>query len=191
ITNGTLPTVVTNGNFWTAGGGVRILGKPATGYLLGTTITNISLNGLDSVNVWPGNDYGCTVAGFSTNLALGRMVFKADSAPSQFTFMSLGGNALYVDSIQFEGYATNTDANGNFTAFNFQPGTKIYYAQALENGVSIAEKLNGKNNGGFCWVSNYAGVFSSTNLLYPDNNTHVFNEALVISPDIDSDGDGT
>jgi hypothetical protein len=89
-----------------------------------------------------------------------------------------------VDSIQFLGSATNTDANGNLTGVTIQPGMKIYYAQALVNGVSIAEKLNGKNGGGFCWVSNYAGVYSSTNL-----SGTLYNRALVISTHIDSDGD--
>ena len=74
---------------------------------------------------------------------------------------------------------------GNYTAFHFDSGMKIYYAQALMNGASIAEKLNGKNGGGFLWVSNYAGVYSSTNLPYPDGNSlYIFNEALVISPNL-------
>ena len=71
---------------------------------------------------------------------------------------------IYVDSIEFKNGATNTDNAGNYTAFHFNSGMKIYYAQALMNGASIAEKLNGKNGGGFLWVSNYAGVYSSTNL---------------------------
>jgi hypothetical protein len=192
FTNSVLPNVVTNGNIWSVGAGVRIMGKPATGDLLGTTITNTSFNSLDSINVWPGDDRGCAPAGFANNLALGRMIFNADAVPSQFTFASLtGSNALYVDSLEFQGNATNTDANGNFPAFTIQPGMKIYFAQAMMNGVSIAEKLNGKNGGGFCWVSNYAGVYSSTNIPYPDGHTYIFNQALAISPNLDSDGDGT
>jgi hypothetical protein len=193
FTNSVLPNVVTNGNVWSVGGGVQILGKPATGDLLGTTITNISFNNLNSVNYWPGEDRGCLPSGYTNNLALGRMIFNADAEPSHFTFASLSGNneALYVDSIEFQGSATNTDANGNLLAVTIQPGMKIYYAQALVNGISFAEKLNGKNGGGFCWVSNYAGVYSSTNIPYPDGNTYIFNQALAISPSIDSDSDGT
>lgn len=191
ITNALLPNVVTNGNFWTAGGGVRILVKPPTGDLLGTTITNIAANGENSINVWPGEDRGCSPAGYATNLALGRMILESDASPSRYTFQpAAGNNALYVDSIDFEGSVTNTDPAGNFPAITIAPGMKIYYAQATEGGVSIAEKLNGKNGGGFCWVSNYAGVYSSTNMQYPDGNTYIFNEALVISPKINSDGDG-
>lgn len=192
ITNSVLPNVVTNGNIWSVGGGIRIMGKPTTGDLLGTTITNVAFNNIDSVTVWPGEDRGASPSGYANNLALGRMVFNSDADPSHFTFASLGGNnALYVDSIEFQGSATNTDVNGNFQAVTIQPGMKIYFAQALMNGVSVAEKLNGKNGGGFLWVSNYAGVYSSTNIPYPDGNTYIFNDALAISPNIDSDNDGT
>jgi hypothetical protein len=189
ITNAGLPNVVTNGNFWTANAGVRITSKPPTGDLLGTTITNIALNNIDSINEWPGNDLGCTPGGYATNLALGRMILDSDPT-SQFTFVSLtGSNALYVDSIEFRDAATNTDGSFNIPSVVIQPGMKIYYAQAIMNGASVAEKLNGKNGGGFCWVSNYAGVYSSTNIFYPsDGNTYIFNEALAISPDIGSGG---
>jgi hypothetical protein len=191
-TNVTLPVVVTNGNFWTAGNGVSVTFKPATADLLGTTITNNSMNSQDSINQWAGEDRGPIPAGFADNLAVGRMVFVTDGNPSQFTFRpATGQNAIYVDSIELKDGATNTDANGNYTAFHIEPGMKIYYGQALASGVSIAEKINGKNGGGFMWVSNYAGIYSSTNLQYPDNNTYIFNTALVISPDLDSDGDGT
>lgn len=198
ITNSVLPNVVTNGNIWSVGGGVRIMGQPASGDLLGTTITNSAANGVDAVTVWPGNDLGVSPDGFANNLALGRMVLNVDTNGGMITFMSLNGsNALYVDSLEFQGSATNTDANGNPASIAIQSGMTIYYAQALQNGVSVAEKINGKfgaaggNGGRFLWVSNYAGVYSSTNMQYPDGNTYIFNQALAVSPDIDSDGDGT
>jgi hypothetical protein len=200
ITNSVLPNVVTNGNIWTVSGGVQIGVKPATGDLLGTTLTNFALNNFNSVNLWPGEDRGNTPGGYATNLALGRMILNADGPGSQFEFQSLtGSNALYVDSLELQGNTTNTDVNGNPQSIAIDPGMTIYYAQAMENGVSIAEKLNGKhgagntnsNAGRFFWVSNYAGVYSSTNIPYPDGNTYIFNDALAISPDIDSDGDGT
>jgi len=186
-TNATPANVVTNGNFITTGGGIQELATPQSGDLLGTTITNISLNSLLSMNVWAGADRGASPAGFAENSAVGRMIFTSDGNPSRFSFQGLNNNnALYVDSIEFLSNVTNTDANGNFTSFIFQPGMKIYYAQAMMNGVSIAEKLNGKNGGAFVWVPNYAGVYSSTNI-----GGTLYNAALVISPDIDSDGDGT
>src|SRR5262249_52533351 len=66
----------------------------------------------------------------------------------------------------------------------------IYFAQAIANGVSIAEKLDGRNGGRLCWVSSYAGVYSSTNIVYPDGTTNTFNAALVGSCNFDSHGDG-
>jgi hypothetical protein len=186
-TNATLPNVVTNGNTFLTAGGVQVLTTATNGDLLGTTITNIARNSLQSISIWPGQDRGVSPSGFAENLALGRMIMNSDTNPAEFIFKpSSGNNALYVDSIEFQGGATNTDGQGNFTAITIEPGMKIYYAQALMNGASIAEKLNGKNGGGFLWVSNYAGVYSATNL-----NGTLYNEALVISPDIDSDNDGT
>jgi len=38
----------------------------------------------------------------------------------------------------------------------------IYYAQAVMNGVSVAEKMNHKNSNRLRWVPMYAGYFSST-----------------------------
>jgi hypothetical protein len=67
----------------------------------------------------------------------------------------------------------------------------IYYAQALTgDGVSIAKKINGFNDNHLRWVAEYAGHFSSTNMVYPDGTTNVVNAALVQDNGIDSDGDG-
>jgi hypothetical protein len=200
FTNSLFPHVVTNGNFWTTSGGIDIPAMPSSGTadLLGTTITNLAFNNFVSPNIWPAADEGVNQngvpQGFADNLAVGRMVLNADST-SVFNFMpATGNNAIYIDSIILQGNTTNTDGNGNPLSIAIQPGINIYFAQAIENGFSIAEKLNGKfggantNGGRFFWVSNYAGVYSSTNILYPDGNTYIFNEALAISPDISSRG---
>lgn len=198
VTNSVLPNVVTNGNIWSAGGGIQVVAKPDSGDLLGTTITNASLNGASATTIWPGEDRGQSPDGFANNLAVGRMILNVDGNGGVINFTALNGNgALYVDSLEFQGGTTNTDANGNPASIAIQSGMTIYYAQALQNGVSVAEKINGKfgaaggNGGRFLWVSNYAGVYSSTNMQYPDGNTYIFNQALAVSPDIDSDGDGT
>ena len=65
----------------------------------------------------------------------------------------------------------------------------IYYAQAMLNGFSVAEKLNGLNGGHLRWVPQYAGHFSSVTLVY-GGATITVNAALRNSTDIDSDGDG-
>lgn len=197
VTNSTYPYIVTNGNTWVVGGGIQIpVMSPGGGdNLLATTITNLALGNLQSVNIWPATDEGVNPQGFGDNLGVGRMILYADPT-GLFTFEgAAGNNAMYVDSIELQGNTTNTDAHGNPRSIDIEPGMNIYYAQAIENGVSIAEKLNGKtgaantNGGHFYWVSNYAGVYSSTNLFYKtDGNTYIFNEALVISPDIASGG---
>ena len=85
---------------------------------------------------------------------------------------------------------TNFDGSGNLANLQFASGMKIYYAQLIINGISWAEKLDGKNGGGLNWVSAYAGTFSSTNMVYPDGTTNRLNLALVQSCDIDSNGNG-
>ena len=85
---------------------------------------------------------------------------------------------------------TNFDGSGNLVNLQVDPGMKIYYAQLIINGISFAEKLNRKNNGGLNWVSAYAGAFSSTNMVYPDGTPNRLNLALVQSCDLDSNGNG-
>ncbi|MCX8091527.1 MAG: hypothetical protein N3I86_11480, partial [Verrucomicrobiae bacterium] len=72
------------------------------------------------------------------------------------------------------------------------PNMRVYYADAVEsNGVSVAVRINGANGGRFCWVQDFAGFFSSTNLIYPDGGTNTLNVAMVTSPDHDRDSDTT
>ena len=116
-----------------------------------------------------------------------------------FKFYGTGAsNALYVDELELLDYAsyTNHDFSGNLPALIFNTNLVIYYAQALTAAaggsmLSVAEKLNHKNNDHLRWVPTYAGHFSGTNIVYPDGTTNgPFNTALAQSPDIDSDGDG-
>ncbi len=104
-------------------------------------------------------------------------------------------NALYVDSLELENW-TGSDiplpsGHDEVNGVQIDPNMRIYYGQALLNGVSVAEKLSGRNGGRFIWVSNYtAGFFSSTNLVYPDSTTNRFNTALVTSCTLDSNANG-
>ena len=99
-------------------------------------------------------------------------------------------------------YTTNS-ASGplsgtlTFPGINIDKNFTIYYAQAIINGQSIAEKLNGAygltdtNGGRFFWMSNYNnGFWSSTNVVYPDGTTNRLNTALVTSCSIDSNTNG-
>jgi len=186
-------------NIWVVGNnslgnGLSLLIKPPIGDLLGTTITNYAPAGRDVVNIWSANDVGVSVAGFTNNEAIGRLILDAlGTAPAtRFTFNGTGNsNALYVDDLQLLDSATNTDGGGNFPSLNIATNMVIYYAQAEMNGLSIAQKMNGKNGDRLRWVPQFIGQFSSVSIIYPDGSTNTFNAALADSTTVDSDGDGT
>ena len=141
--------------------------------------------------------------GFVDNAALGRLILDGQDSGSLFAFFRTGlTNALYVDLLEFQDAATNF-VGGNIPGtldaleVNLDTNFTIYYGDAIVDGESIAEKLNGghgvadTNGGRFCWVSNYnTGFFSSTNVTYSDGSVHQLNRALVTSCDIDSNGNG-
>jgi hypothetical protein len=200
---------VNSSNYWTVGAvainngtGLSLPIKPAFGDLLGTTITNIAPTNKNVAVVWSGNDYGSTTAGFTNNAAVGRLILDAYQTSPQngvFSFKGAGtSNAMYVDYLEFRDSATN-EANYNMNALSIGTNITIYFAQAMLNGVSIAEKIdkasrfgNGVSNyngGRLIWVPSYAGNFSSTNFVYPGGVTNTVNAALASSTDIDSDGD--
>src|SRR5690606_19196925 len=150
--------------------------------LLTTTITNSGLPGAQVPNSWAGWDRGAVAAGYTNNAALGRLILDGLTNTTRFQFQPAAGvNALYVDCLELRNHMTKIDSSGNVANLQFLPGMKIYYAQLLINGVSWAEKLNGKNGGGLNWVPSYAGTFSSTNLVYPNGTTNRVNLALVQS----------
>ena len=191
-------------NFWSLGSanngagiasGFYLPVKPVSGDLLGTTITNIATAGTLINDTWSGQDRGAVNAGFNNNAAIGQLIFDAKGADpkTQFFFAGSSGvagvtNAIYVDSLTLLEYATNVDASYNVKSFVFSNNLVIYYAQAMANGVSVAEMLNHKNGDHLRWVPTYAGFFSSTNLVYPPGVTNTVNAALAQSTNIDSDG---
>ena len=187
----------TNGNYWTVGGaasvGLKLPVKPAVGDLRYTTITNIAMANKNVVNTWAGQDRGVSVAGYTNNAAVGRLILDAWTNPppnTVFTFNGTGvSNAIYVDYLGFLNQATNRDSIGNMSVLSINTNLVIYYAQAYINGISVADKINHKNNDRLRWVAAYAGHFSSTNLVYA-GVTNTVNAALAQSVNIDSDGDG-
>ncbi len=187
VTTNTLIGSVSNGNFWALSGDFGMLVKPATGDLLATTISNAAAPFANVLTTWAGKDRGCAPTGYVNNLAVGHLILNGGTG-SKFSFTGTGpGSALYVDQLELIGSVTNFGAFG-LTNINIGSNLRIYYAQAFANGVSIAEKLAGLNAGRFSWVSNYAGVFSSTNITVAFTN-YTYNQALVESENIDSDGD--
>jgi hypothetical protein len=128
---------------------------------------------------------GAVAAGFTNNLALGKLILDGGSN-SLFRFFGQGtNNALYVDYLELHNFATNFNA-----LLTIAPNLTIYFA----NANMPAERLDGAVGGRLRWVSSYTGPLSSTNITYhtPPNagNTYTFNIALVTSNDLDSDGDG-
>jgi hypothetical protein len=182
---------VADKNTWQVGYGINLPVLPANASLLATTITNIGPVDTVVPNLWAGQDLGPVAAGYSNNAALGRLILDGLANNTQFRFQGpAASNALYVDYLEFRDYMTNFDGSGNLANLQFAPGMKIYYAQLIINGLSLAEKLNGKNGGALNWVPAYAGTFSSTNMVYPDGTTNRLNLALVQSCDLDSNGNG-
>lgn len=205
LTDGIVPgsTSVTNGNIWTVGSAAISNGKglslpvnPTNGDLLGTTITNIAPANVNFTITSAGNDNGVSTAGFTHNMAIGRLILDGKNPSSLFTFNGAGvSNAIYVDYLEFDDAATN-ETSYNFPGLSINTNITVYFAQAMLNGVSVAEKIdnasryNGRNNGRLRWVPAYAGHYSSTNIVYPGGVTNTVNAALAQSTDIDSDGDG-
>ncbi len=125
------------------------------------------------------------------NAALGRLILDAQGPDTTFTFTGAGtNNALYVDSLELRNYATNRPAGAILSALNIAGNLRIYFAQAVINGQSVAEKLNHANGDRLRWVAAYAGRFSSTNVVYPDGTTNTLNAALVASCNLDSNNNG-
>lgn len=184
------PELNTNKNLWT-GSGLNLTKLPTYASLQSTTFTNTDLATALVVNTWAGADKGNSPSGFDNNAAIGRLILDGRDVGSTFAFNAASGNnAMYVDYLEFDNYATQ-NVSGVWKEMTFGPNMKVYFAQAFQDGVSIAEKLDGANGGRFVWVRDYnCGFFSSTNLVYPDGSTNRVNAALAASCNIDSDGDG-
>ena len=210
VTNQLTDSDATNGNNWTLNGqqnaspGIYLINgfnlpmlpaNPAAGDLRHTTVTHVAPSGRLINNLWAALDQGAQAAGYTNNVAVGRLILDAQgpSPGAQFYFSGTGAsNAIYVDQLTLLDYAsyTNHDANGNIPALGFNTNLVIYYADAIASGVEVSEKLNHRNGDHLRWVPAYAGYYSSTNIVYPDGTTNTVNAALAQSTDLDSDGDG-
>ncbi len=197
-------TGVANGGLWyvgqsSVGNGLKVLAAPpgagGASYgnsLLGTTIDLFAPSNRVVQNIWAGTDFGATPAGFTNNLAVGMLVLDSQGLTNntQFVFSGAAPNsALYVDTLEFLDQATIRDPLGNPAALTINSNLVIYYAQAIMNGVSVAQKLDGKNNGHLRWVPAYAGAFSSVTFIY-NGVPYSFNAALAQSSLYDSNANG-
>ena len=191
ITNLLTDTGASNANNWVVGKGFSLPIKPANGNLTGTVITETA-GATENLHTWAAENRGGTnSAGFLTNSAIGKVVLNGTSPDSLFTFTgATSNNAIYIDYLDLRNYATNIDLFGNATALNINPNITVYYAQAVAGSISVAERLNHANGGRLQWVATHAGIYSTTNVVYPDGSTNAFNVALVQSENLDSDNDG-
>ena len=173
---------------WSCTAGFEMRRRPNTSDLLNTTLRSVSPPNRRVNHVWPGLDRGTNVAGFSNNLALGRLVIDAGAQSLMQFRPASGSNALYVDYVELLNSATNSNGGGgiNESIFAIDPRLTIYFANANLD----VKKLDGAAGGRFRWVPSYTGRLSSTNITYPSGTNYTFNIALVSSKDIDSDDDG-
>lgn len=173
---------VSNGNNWSVGGaassGLNLPIPPVSGGLLGTTITLTAPANRKVYSTWAGNDLGAASAGFQNNAAIGQLVLT-NGISGQFIFNGVGtDNALYVDELELTGTAANLDSHGDPLGLTNAANLTIYYAQALSNGVSVAQALDHKNNNHLRWVSSYAGHFSSTAVVANGSTNYVNSASL-------------
>jgi hypothetical protein len=169
-------------NDWHVTSGVRMTRQPQVlGDLMGTRILSRAGTFVESVHAWAGEDYGLDPAGFTNNLALGRLVLDGVLL-NRFRFRSTTvNNALYVDYLELQNDATNY--NGTIAV---DPDFTIYFGDSNVDPV----RIEGVGGGRIKWVSNFLGAQSSTNVLYPNGITYTFNAGLVRSMNRDDDGDG-
>lgn len=180
---------VSNRNSWSVENGINLPVLPLYSSLLGTTVTNISLNGGPVVSVWAGADRGPSVSGFANNAALGHLILDGQNTNSLFVFSppGAGSAALYVDELDLTNSATLMD-DGDLVNVYISPGMTIYYGRARLNGTEASVLLSGQHgtghpaaasSGTLVWVTNYyCGAFSSTNLLYPNGTSNFVNEGV-------------
>ena len=208
VTNRLTDDGVLNGHTWFVGGGssvgLNLLTSPANasnpanyGDLNGTAIYLTAPSPLTPnkqvVNTLAAQDRGdASNIGFNNNAAVGRLILDAQGTNNLFSTFAFNGvgtsNALYVGQLVLLDYAsyTNHDADGNLPALvinsNLNGGLVIYYGDAVTgDGTSVAVKINHKNNDRLRWVTNYTGLFGSTNITFPDGTTYSFNAAMVQS----------
>src|SRR5262249_19593997 len=153
-------------NHWLGTGGFEMLTRPITSDLLATYLTSLASSySQESFHLWCAEDRGATVAGYSNNLALGKLTLDGAqnslfhfSAPPDQT-----GKALYVDYLELLNWATNYD-DTLVGALDISTNITIYFA----NANITPSKLDHSNGGHLRWVRDFTGPLSSTNILYPN-----------------------
>ena len=175
-------------NKLTCNNGFNLLIKPKSGDLLGTTLQAQAGQFQEMNNVWAAEDRGVSSAGYSNNVALGRLAVSAQDS-SFVTFSGAGSNnAIYADFLELSG-AAQTDVQ---SVLAIDTNLVIYFADANVPVDTIDGKFADslKPGGRLRWVRDFAGPNSSVDVLLANGQTSRMNRALRFSAAIDTDGDG-
>lgn len=163
--------------------GIQLLRRPAEGDLSGTIVTSVLNRFREGIHIWAGDDRGATVAGFTNNAALGRLVLDGTTL-TLFTFAgpdTARPYALYTDYLELLNGALDLEFS-----FNVATNFTVYFADSNVN----PEDLDGALGGRLRWVRSAAGPFSGAPLTLASGQRVLVNRALLASTTIDSDEDG-
>ena len=168
--------------------GVVLKKKPNIGDLLGTEITATAGDFVNQEMVWNAEDYGASVKGFADNAALGKLILK-NGKLSKFEFLGSeeGGNAIYIDYIEFDQLTKDDIKDGVLSVLDIKPGFTLYFAASN----LPAEELDGMYNGRLRWVKEYPGHNSSMPVYISGiDKTILVNRSFRQSIAYDTDDDG-
>jgi hypothetical protein len=158
VTNSLSDAGYTSGNIFICNNGFNLFIKPATGDLLGTTITSIAFDEEEVDSIWAGHDFGNSQTGYTNNVALRDLVLLPQGSPllePLFYFAgATSGNGMYVSNLDLSAltdYAHEIQIN---------PNLNIYFASAelppsvITGHPATEEFLNGQSFGGghLYWV---------------------------------------
>jgi len=176
-------------NIVQAARGIRLEQKPMRGDLLGTEF-QLSVTDFESQRVhWPAEDRGASVAGFTDNAAIGRLILT-NGQLSRFLFGGDqgAGNAVYIDYLEFVGLEEDDIGENSVPVMAVEEGYTVYFAASNVP----AELLDGLYDGRLRWVNEYPGDNSSMPLyLAPLDKTIRVNRSFRQSILFDTDDDGT
>jgi|GEM_PF-1285053 len=199
ITNSISDGGATSSNTVTVGRGFEVSKKATNGDLLGTAFESTIPQDLVISHTWPAENRGKTIAGYSNNMAVGRLILSTTSLlgqPYGVRFLGAGtNNALYVDLLDLRGSITNENFGSHF---DVHTNMVIYFANASPSVEFVLNAVSNANNpdlrNRIQWVKDFTGPNSSQPFSYIDSRgvavQVIVNSAKFNSPFLDSDGDG-